>query len=170
MPASGTPNISQPSSQARTTPILSTVAQLEWAYQEVLTAADCAPLDPAARGCGRGGRLCAAHFRSASALRLVESRYPILKIWQANQPDADPALPIIRLDAGTSRVLVIRRADHVELHELAPPSYELLSQFARGIALEVAAAAITDSELGPALQQLITLETLGGFHVNGTGQ
>lgn len=47
---------------------------------------------------------------SRPAWRLVESRYPILKISQANQPGADPGLPIVRLDAGTSRVLVIRRA------------------------------------------------------------
>jgi hypothetical protein len=146
------------------------VARLEWAYQDVLTAADCAPLDPAALGTVAAQDHPRLVFVPRPALRLVESRYPILKIWRANQPGADPALPVIGLDAGTRRVLVIRRADHVELRELAQPSHTLLSQFMRGIALEVAADAIADTELGPALQQLIALETVGGFYFKAAAQ
>ena len=146
------------------------VARLEWAYQEVLTAADCAPLDPAALGAVAAEDYSQLIFIPRPAVRLVESRYPILEIWRANQQGADPASPIIRLDAGPSRVLVIRRADHVELRELAQPSYVLLSEFVRGIALEVAAGAIADTEVGPALRELIALETIGSFYVNATDQ
>jgi len=141
------------------------VARLEWAYQEVLTASERAPLDPAALGAVADDDYAQIIFVPRPALRLIASRYPILAIWQANQPDADPARLAVRLDAGVSRVLVVRRADHVELRELAPASFVLLEQFLRGISLGLAADAVAAVDLGTALQHLLALETLSDFHL-----
>jgi hypothetical protein len=141
------------------------VARLEWAYQEVLTAAESAPLDPAALATIAADDYPQLKFVPRPALRLIESRYPILAIWKANQPDATPADAVL-LDAGPSRVLVIRRADHVELRELPLPSFLLLEQFTRGAPLGVASDAVSDVDFGPALQHLIVLETLGGCRLD----
>jgi hypothetical protein len=141
------------------------VARLEWAYQEVLTAAEHAPLAVGALEAVAAQDYERLIFVPRPALRLVESRHPILAIWKANQRDAESAAPTVLLDSGPSRVLVIRRQDYVELRELAPPSFVLLEQFLRNTPLGVAAEAVAADELGAALQHLIALETLGGIHI-----
>jgi hypothetical protein len=141
------------------------VARLEWAYQEVLTATEHAPLDPAALATVAEDDYARLIFVPRPALRLVESRYPILAIWKANQAKTTMRSDAISLDAGSSRVLVIRRADHVELRELPPASFVLLERFVQGETLGIASDAVAEADLASALQHLIALETLGAFRL-----
>jgi hypothetical protein len=139
------------------------VAALEWAYQRVLTAAEREPVelrvlqavDPQDYE-----RLC---FGPVPALDLVESPFPVFAIWHANQ-SAMPAQHAIRLDAGASRVLLIRRSDHVELRELAQPTCLLLRQFRQGATLGDAAEAVAaeagDFDLQGCLRELLGLGTI----------
>lgn len=150
------------------------IAALEWAYQEVLIAADSAPFDPAQLGTVATDDYAHVVFTVCPSLRLVESPYPILAIWKANQTVVDAsaaAIPDIRLDAGPSRTLLIRRADHVELRDLPPARFALLQAFSRGIALGDAADAVGASfaefDLGVDLRELMLLETIADFHVGG---
>lgn len=107
------------------------VARLCWAYQQVLDARDAQPLDPASIAGVAADRYGELLFEQHPAARVVASPYPILAIWRANQPEIlEP--PIIRLDAGASRVLVLRRPDHVELRELSAIEHLLLEGFAAG--------------------------------------
>jgi hypothetical protein len=46
------------------------------------------------------------------SLQLVASRWPVERIWRANQPDGDNG-EIINLDDGDVRLLVFRRDDRV---------------------------------------------------------
>jgi len=150
------------------------VAALEWAYQEVLTSADSKPLDPARLGNvapDDHGRLV---FALRPELRLIASPYPLLAIWKANQAGAKTASTDeaeIRLDAGDSRILLIRRHDHIELRELPPASFALLQQFVRKVALGTATDAVAanyaDFDLGSTLQQLLSLGTITDFHLGG---
>jgi hypothetical protein len=107
-------------------------------------------------------------FRVHPALRLVDSRYPLLAIWKANQSDAAEATPI-SLDAGASRVLIIRREDHVELRELAAPEFTLLTAFMRGATLgeafELAAQAEETADLAFVLGHVVKLQTLVDFEI-----
>jgi hypothetical protein len=145
------------------------VARLEWAYQEVLVAADHPSLDIAALSGVSPADHGSLVFRVHPALRLVESRYPLLAIWKANQPDACAAAPSISLDAGRSRVLVIRREDHVELRELGAADFALLSAFTRGATLgeafELAAQAEESPDLAFALGRIVKLQTLVDFEI-----
>ena len=143
------------------------VARLEWAYQEVLVAADHPSFEiPALSGVSPDdyGSLV---FRVHPALRLVESRHPVLAIWKANQPDADGTTPSISLDAGASRVLIIRREDHVELRELTAAEFALLAAFTRGATLgdafEQVARADTTADLALLLGHVVRLQTLVDF-------
>ena len=152
------------------------IAALEWAYQEVLVAADSTPLDPVRLGTVAADDYERLIFTVCPALRVVESPHPILAIWKANQPTADlsdAALSEIRLDAGPSRTLLIRRHDHVELRELSPTRFALLQEFLRGAALGKAADAVSASfvefDLGSALRELLLLETITAFHVGKHG-
>jgi hypothetical protein len=142
------------------------VAALEWRYQEALIAAEASAFDPAALA----GLAPADHarivFHLQPSLRLIESPYPLLAIWKAHQPGADAAP--VRLDAGPSRVMLLRRSDHVELRELPAAEYALLAQFAQGRPLGAAAEAAAGTEafdLGAALRQVVALGTFATFHL-----
>jgi hypothetical protein len=142
------------------------VARLEWAYQEVLVAADHAGLDLATLAQVPPDDYATLTFRPYPAMRLVTSRFPLLAIWKSNQPGVDAAATI-RLDAGGSNVLVIRRDDHVELRELSDAQFALLSGFARGEDFETASGHVLqlgdDVDLGAALLRLVQLGTLAEF-------
>ncbi len=144
------------------------VAALEWLYQEALIAAAGTAFDPAALADVAAADYERLVFGLQPSLRLVESPYPLFAIWKANQTDADGPAPAIRLDAGPSRIMLLRRSDHVELRELPAASYALLAQFARGQALGpavAAAASIEDFDLGETLRQLIALGTVSTFEL-----
>lgn len=116
------------------------VARLEWAYQEVLVAAEPGVLDLAALALVAPERHASIVFTLNPAARLVASTYPLLAIWQANRPGAPDDGRVIRLDEGPARLLVIRRADHVELRELPTGDFAFLDAIAGARTLETSAA------------------------------
>jgi hypothetical protein len=143
------------------------IARLEWAYQEVLVAADHPGFDIAALATISPEHYGLLRFSTHPALRLVESHYPILSIWKANQPDAQPTM--IDLGDGPSHVLIIRRDDHVELRELPPAEFTLLKAFSEGEALEAAIEAASDIDptfdLAASLARIVQLRALVDFTV-----
>jgi hypothetical protein len=149
------------------------VARLEWAYQEVLVAADHVSLDVAALSGVSPANYDSLVWRVHPALRLVASRYPLLAIWKANQPDAVDHSASISLDAGPARVLLVRRKDHVELRELSPAEFTLLTAFVRGATLgeafELAASADADADLALTLGHVVKLQTLVDFAIAPEG-
>jgi hypothetical protein len=142
------------------------VARLEWAYQEVLVAADHPAFELSALALVAPTDYGALTFSTHPALRLVHSGFPVLAIWRANQPDA-AGDERISLDSGSSSVLLIRRDDHVELRELPPAEFALLAALSRGESLEQAAerAVATDpgAALDVALKHIVSLGTLVDF-------
>ena len=144
------------------------VARLEWAYQEVLVAAEPSALDLNALAAIPLARQTDLVLEASSASRLVGSVWPLLAIWRANQPGED-SHETISLDAGASRLLVIRGGDHVELRELPVGEFALLEAVARGVGLVDAAAAalVADPtfELVAALPRLVRLGAITGFHL-----
>ena len=144
------------------------VARLEWAYQEVLVAAEPPELDLAALAAIPPERQLDLVLEMNPASRLVASVWPLLAIWRANQP-GDDSHGTVSLDAGACRLLVIRRDDHVELREMPPGEFEFLKAImdARNIvdAADAALAADPDFELVAALPRLVRLGALAGFHL-----
>jgi hypothetical protein len=145
------------------------VARLEWAYQEVLVAADHPSFEISALSSVSTDDYDSLVFRVHPALRLVESRYPLLAIWQANQSDAADGAQSIALDAGATRLLIVRRDDHVELRELDAAEFALLAAFARGATLseafEHASGADPSADLAFVLGRVVKLQTLVDFAI-----
>jgi hypothetical protein len=143
------------------------VARLEWAYQEVLVAADQPSFEISALAGVSPDDYGSLLFHVHPAVRLVNSRYPVLAIWKANQVDAADTAPSISLDAGAARVLIVRREDHVELRELAAAEFGLLEAFMRGATLgeafELAARADETADLPSVLGRVVKLQTLVDF-------
>jgi hypothetical protein len=144
------------------------VARLEWAYQEVLVAAEPSALDLTALAAVPDAHQADLVLETSPASRLVASVWPLLAIWRANQP-GEESHDVISLDAGASRLLVIRRDSHVELRELPAGEFAFLEGVAGGLSLvDAAAAALAadpDFELVSSLPRLVRLGAITGFHL-----
>jgi hypothetical protein len=144
-------------------PYLADVAGLEWAWHEVYHEADAAPLDPAQLAEVPAAQQLGLGLQLVSAARIVESPYPVLRIWQAHQPDADPALPL-SLDDGGVRLLVLRRQLEIEFVLLGDAESRWLAMLAGGGTLAEATIAALGRD--PAFDLAATLGrhlALGSF-------
>jgi hypothetical protein len=101
------------------------VARLEWAYHQVFHAEDHAPLDLAALAAVAPADYGRLRWQLHPACRLLESDFPILRIWQVNQDDSK-CMETVDLSAGGMRLLIIRRRLDVELEILSPGAHALL--------------------------------------------
>ena len=157
---------------------LADVARLEWAYQEVLVAADHDRLD--VRRLVDVGQSCWPElgFALHPATRLVRSDFPVLTIWSAHQPGADgssaPAIDHTTIDLGAGgEYVLLRRTDReVELRRLSRAEFAFLEALARGSSLAAAAdaAGTVDPafDLARVLQRQVGLEVLVDFTVRTT--
>jgi hypothetical protein len=145
---------------------LADVAALEWAYEEALIAADAQPMSvDALRGIDPGDYE-QLRFELHPASKLVQSAYPILRIWHANQPET-ASDEVIDLRAGGERVLVLRSPAGIEFHNLSGGDFAALDAFARGeplgVALDEAQRVDAAFDLGAALVRFMRLNVLVGL-------
>jgi hypothetical protein len=146
------------------------IARLEWAYQEVLIAAEAAPFNPALLADVASGDYENVIFIPRPCVRIIASRFPLLAIWKANQPDTSTSPDTIDLDAGANRILLLRRDDGIELRELTLGQFALLEAFMSAqplaVATNTAAMAANDFDLSVDLQQLLALQTIATCRVD----
>jgi hypothetical protein len=141
------------------------IAALEWAYQEAQLAgdADTGGLSPGAFAGIAAEDYERLTFTFHPACHFVQSRYPIVKIWRANQAET-LSDEIIDLDSGGDNVFVLSTAECVEFHRLPAASFALFEALGcgknLGAALERAQAVESDFDLGAALQHLMALRVL----------
>lgn len=127
-------------------PYLPDVAALEWAlhraYHEVelpaLTLQRLAQVSAADRA---GLRL-----RLQPCARFVASPYPVLKIWQANQPAALDDASTISLDEGGVNLLVVQHALEMEFRLLGPAESRWLCALADDASLADATRRALDAD------------------------
>ena len=144
---------------------LADVAALERAHEEALIAAEAEAITADALRGIAPDRYEHLRFELHPACSLVQSAYPIVRIWRANQSDA-PADDIIDIDSGGDTVLVLRTPECIEFHFLPAAEFAALDALARGeplgLALERAQATDPDFDLGAALRRFITLKVFAG--------
>ena len=119
---------------------LADIARLEWAINQALHAEDApaiARIDLSGLSAADAPRLILALHPS---FRLLESRWPIERIWRANQADGSPDLAI-DLDSGGVRLQVHRRGDRVALKSLTDCEFAFLRELGNGAPLADAADA-----------------------------
>jgi hypothetical protein len=127
-------------------PWLGDVARFERAINAVLNADDAPPLEPAALAgvpVEHHPRLV-LHFQPAC--RLLISRFPVDRIWQAHQPGTEAET--VDLDAGEVMLEVRRLGDEVLFRRLDPPTFVFRYVLRAGGRLERAAAAALRVEPG----------------------
>lgn len=140
---------------ARSLPYLRDVAALEWAYHRAYHEAQLPALELA-----RLAQISAAdqpelRFRLQPSARFVASRYPILRIWQANQLDgADADAPITLADGGVD-LLVVQHELEIEFRRLGKAESRWLRALADDASLAEAAQDAFDED--PAFDLAATL-------------
>ena len=169
------------------------VARLEWAYHRVFHGPNHAPLKQEAlaavpveaalgihasrdsAGYASPEGACASStsrygelkFMLHPASRLLSSDYPILRIWQVNQPGYQGD-DTVDLSEGGVRLLVIRRDITVEIQPLSQGDFALLQTLAAGKTFETAcnAALIAepDVDLTGSLRRHVQNATLVDLH------
>jgi hypothetical protein len=140
-------------------PWLADVARLEWAWHEALAAADAPGIDFAALAAVPAQEQPALRLSLHPSVRLVRSAWPVLAIWEANQPDRDGTPD---RDEGADDVLVWREEQRVRLALLPPPDAAFVASLGRGIPLEEAAGS-EGWDFAPMLEHLAAHGLLAGF-------
>lgn len=123
------------------------VARLEWAWHESFHAPDAQALSLSALAQVSPDDLPRLRFRLHPSARLLASPYPVLRIWQVNQPDFEGE-PTVDLGEGDCRMLVVRHHLSVDIDTPSDAEFALLSSFAAGRTLEEAATAVVTREPG----------------------
>ena len=120
---------------ARELPYLPDVARLEWALDECVRAADphvAAVETIAVLGALAPEELAARRLGLDPSCRLVHSRFPVMRIWQAHQDSGDFD---IDFEAGVDHLLVRREKGSPVIERVSPAEYAWLAALAEGRAL-----------------------------------
>jgi hypothetical protein len=149
--------------RARSLVYLSEVAELEWAVNGALHAADVSPPDIAALSAVEPesqGRIC---FVADPSIRLLRLKYPVDVIWRAVLAADDDALGGIGLGSGPVNLLVERRATGVEVERLTDEAWRFLSALCAGRSIESALDDVGDLDCAAALAEHLALGRFAEF-------
>ena len=142
------------------------IARLEWAIDQAAIAADAPPFDLAALATLREDAHAMLGFVLHPSVQFVESPYPILHIWQVNQPVFEGE-DVVDLREGGDSLLIVRGECGVDIERLNPGEGALLGGFAAGETLAVAADLATEAEpafdLPAALRRHVANHVLAAF-------
>jgi hypothetical protein len=142
------------------------VARLEWAIDQAGIAADAEPLDLEALTAVPVDAFGALRFVLHPSARIVVSPYPVLRIWQVNQPDytGDDR---VDLGEGGDALLVWRTVDDIAIERLAAGEHAFLAALAGNARLTVAAerAAGTEAsfDLTDVLRRHVAVQAIVAF-------
>lgn len=134
------------------------VARFEWLIEESLLEAEHAPLDLAKLSAVAVECYERLHFELHPTLRLFESQYPVLSIWEANVgSDAEP--DVIALDGGADCLAIMRPQHQLKFHRLRRSEAGFLRALQEGAtiadAIEAAGATGEEFDAGAALQRFV---------------
>jgi Putative DNA-binding domain len=145
---------------------LADVARLEWLIQESLLAAEHAPLDLASLARVPPAAHDGLRFELHPSLRLFESRYPTLAIWEVNVgSDAEP--PTIDLRSGGDLIAIVRHRLQLRFQRLSAGEHGFLEACTRGecfsAAVDCGGAADAAFDASLALQRFVAAEAVVAF-------
>ncbi len=139
-------------------PYLSDVARFELMRLRCYHAADDRPVTPEELAAIRAEEMPEVRFELHSSLEALQSRFPVLSLWQAHQPGQDPASVGVSQDAES--VLVLRTNFTVAAHRIDEGAIAFIGALKDGqtfgTAATVAAGIQSDFELGQILHLLVS--------------
>jgi hypothetical protein len=105
------------------------VARLEWAWHRVFHASECPPLSLEKLAAVPAENYERLRFKLHPARQLLASRYPVLRIWEANQDDYHGDLAV-DLDQEAQQLLILRRELEVTIQPVSAGEHALLATLA----------------------------------------
>jgi len=152
---------------AKTLPYLADVATLEWARIESYFAADQEALNPARLSDVAPEHLEDITFSAHPSLRLVQSSFPIIEIWNVNQP-TQASVPEIDFSV-PERALVLRRGSTVFHRDLTTGEHAWLIALSNGdtlgVAVETALAEDPNFDFQNMLRQALADGAFSNIHL-----
>jgi hypothetical protein len=150
-------------------PYLSDLARLEWAVQLAYGAADASAWDHQALAQVAPAQQPAIRFAWAAGTSIVDSRYPIARIWLIHQPGFDGEFSVDWTQPECA--LVAREGFRVAVSALGASDAAFITSSlagsALGVSAETALAAEPGFELGPLLGRLLNSNVICGFTTQG---
>lgn len=146
--------------QISTMPYLHDVALLEWARGESYFAADAAALNPAALSALSPEQLPELKLLPHPALRVVQSQFPIHRIWTVNQPSVTD-VPMVEMDVAEC-VLITRPQYEVFIRKPSKGEAVLAAACAEGHNLNDAVVKALDADRAFDLQAALQLHFMAG--------
>lgn len=151
---------------ARELAYLPDVARLEWAIDQAGIAAEAGPLDLSALGAVAPDALDDLHFLLHPSARLLALSFPVLAVWQFNQPGYEGG-DHVDLTASGDTLLVMRGAQGVGIERIEHGEHALLTALAAdatlAAAVEYATLADPDFDLTAALRRHVANHALVAF-------
>ncbi|WP_341704319.1 DNA-binding domain-containing protein [Ferrovibrio sp.] len=138
------------------------VAAFEWALNVAWHAEDAVLLRP--EDLADPDTVGQAAFRLHPAAQRLSTPFPITKIWQVHQPDAEPVDHIVLADGG-ERLLIWRQDTEVCWRQLTTGEDQFLAHLAAGDPLGDAAMRATEAETGFDFADSFTWMLDGGIFV-----
>lgn len=158
----------QQHSVATELPYLPDVARLEWQCQQVLARALSPPPDLSCLQTLPSKHFAGLRVALNQASALLTSPYPVLKIWQLNQPDYTGD-EVVNLNQGAAHMLVLRHQDTVSVLALSAAEYTFLSGLQQGhiwaTALLAAEEIAPDFDLGTCVLRHVNNGAISRFIV-----
>jgi len=147
---------------ARELTYLADVAHLEWRWHRAFNAPDEPALDPAALNAVEPADVGQLVFQLPASAGLLQSQYPVKRIWQVNQPgwSGDQS---VDLGVGGANLIIWRKDSDVRIDAIDDKAWTLLSMVEHGATMN-ALAEIAD--LDQVLPTCVQNGWLGGFRVD----
>lgn len=127
-------------------PYVPDVAALEWAYHHAYHEEQLPALDPARLARVPAEEQAEVRLTIQPSASVVRSRYPIIRIWQANQPETFDQESVISLDQGGVNVLVVQQDLEIEFRLLDAAESRWLCALGDGGSLTDATAQALDCD------------------------
>ncbi len=147
---------------------LSDVARVELAWHQAYHAEDAVALSAFDFSAVHPGQLSLAKLVLHPSVRLLDSPYPLLQIWNANQ-DAKQNEEVIDLDSGGVTLCAYRPQYDVYLRELDRVTYTLLHDLEQGANLETAMCRAGESDSASTMQEIFAFCIQKGFFTKIVG-
>ncbi|WP_163834511.1 HvfC/BufC N-terminal domain-containing protein [Spartinivicinus ruber] len=139
-------------------PYLAEVAKLEWATHTAFLSPETETLDIAVLGALADESVVDLMIRLAPSVKLIDSEYPVLDIWQANQPGVDHSVDN-KINKSETYLLIMREKDKFSIQPLTKAEYSFLNAVNAGNFFNNSIQAALDEDehfnIGEILQQYI---------------
>jgi hypothetical protein len=142
---------------------LAEVAELEWAVNSALHAADVTPLDVAGLGAIEAEAQARICFLPEPSVRLLRLDYPADVIWRAVLDSDDDAIGKVDLGCGPRNVLVERRPAGVKVECLDEQAWSFLAKLCDGSSIESALVDSSEFNYAAALAEHLALGRFAAF-------